>query len=118
MATGRVASPLSSNRPRASSTNGRPQPTSVTAASGSSSYARTAATELCGSAIFSAPATSSTSPRHHPRAGRQGHPGPHRDRSTSNPKSWIRSSIAVSGVQITSPEVWSKPITCAEWPIS
>ena len=72
--------------------------------SGSSSYARTAATDACGSTTLSAPAVSSTPPSSsraaveiHGQYGLQAGPcqqaGAHRDRSTSSPKSCLRSAI-------------------------
>src|SRR4029453_5252823 len=57
-----VAIPTSSNSPKAISANGSPHPTMVSMEAGSSLYARTAATEDCGSMTLSAPATRNTPP--------------------------------------------------------
>jgi len=58
----RVAMPAISSRPSAISANGRAQPTRVSSASGSSWYARTAATDDCGSMAFNAPAVTRIPP--------------------------------------------------------
>ena len=106
--------------------NGRPQPTRVSSASGSSSYARTAATDDCGSMAFSAPAVTRIPPsasagdRRDPRGARRcgwapRSPGPvHQQREVM----LQIEPIEEPGVQTTTPELRLNPITWAEWPTS